>query len=329
MRARRLWAWPLVPLYRAGLMAKDGLRAGGVLKTRRLGWPVVSVGSISAGGAGKTPVVIALAQLLAARGWAVDVLSRGYGRAGRGVERVEPEAEDAAERYGDEPVLIAQRTGVPVWVGAQRLEAGRAAEAARAGVRGVHLLDDGFQHRQLAREVDIVLVTEADVEDSLLPGGNLREPLSGLRRASVVVVREEERESVLARTRGLVPASAAVWSVRRRLVVPVLSGGQFAFCAIARPGDFLCDLSAAKVDVTGQMVFADHHRYRKEDMDRLIAACGACGAQGFITTEKDAVKLTPAMRERLASRALLTVARLETQFIDEDAVMRDLEARLQ
>ena len=127
--ARRHWAWPLVLLYVAGLAVKDGLRAAGVLPVRRLGWPVVSVGSLSAGGAGKTPVVIALAELLQGRGWSVDVLSRGYGREGSGVERVDLEAEDAAERFGDEPALIAQRAGVPVWVGAERFAAGAAAEA--------------------------------------------------------------------------------------------------------------------------------------------------------------------------------------------------------
>ena len=137
MKARRGWAWPLVPLYAAGLALKGGMRATGMLKTRMLQWPVVSVGSLSAGGAGKTPVVIALAELLRERGWDVDVLSRGYGRAGKGVERVDPEADGAARRFGDEPVMMARRLGVPVWVGAERFAAGTAAEASGAiQVRG-------------------------------------------------------------------------------------------------------------------------------------------------------------------------------------------------
>jgi len=309
-------------------MAKEGLRAAGVLKSHRLAWPVVSVGSVSAGGAGKTPVVIALAELLSAHGWTVDVLSRGYGRRGRGVERVDPGAESAAEQYGDEPVEIARRADVPVWVGARRVAAGRAAEAARPESRGVHLLDDGFLHRQLARKVDIVLLTEADLEDSLLPAGNLREPLSALRRASVVVVREEESESILPRIREFAPASAAVWSIRRRLSVPALPGSQFAFCGVARPREFLRDLSDAKVDVADHLFFADHHHYTSEDIERLIATSNRRGAEGFITTEKDAVKLSPAMREALLTRGPLTVARLETHFLDEDNVVRDLEARL-
>src|ERR1035437_2958552 len=105
---RRWWGWPLVPIYAAGVLVRDWMRRLGWLRVRLLQWPVVSVGSLSAGGAGKTPVVIALAELLRGQGWAVDVLSRGYGRAGRGVERVDPDAAEAGRRFGDEPVLIAR-----------------------------------------------------------------------------------------------------------------------------------------------------------------------------------------------------------------------------
>jgi tetraacyldisaccharide 4'-kinase len=175
MKARRPWIWPLVPLYAAALAAKDTLRRLGVLRTRKLAWPVVSVGSLSAGGAGKTPVVIALAELLKQRGWSIDVLSRGYRRKGNSVERVDLSVADAPLRFGDEPVLIAQRSGVPVWVGANRFAAGSLAEefatsqsadssvALESDKPGrAHLLDDGFQHRQLARWVEIVLLTAED-----------------------------------------------------------------------------------------------------------------------------------------------------------------------
>lgn len=343
MSVRRPWAWPLAPLYAAGLAAKDGLRAAGILKTERLQWPVVSVGSVSAGGAGKTPVVIALAGLLSARAWTVDVLSRGHGRKGSGVERVQPDVESAAERYGDEPVLIARRTGAPVWVGSRRFDAGTCAEAEETKrqrgepSRHVHLLDDGFQHRQLARAVDIVLVTEADLDDALLPAGNLREPLSALRRAYVVVVRQEERERVLPRLREFMPAPVALWTICRALTVPPAARGlsvgaedrsQIPFCGIARPRDFLRDLRAAGVTVVNAVTFRDHHGYTMADMETLIAALDRSGARGFVTTEKDAVKLSTAMRHRLESRGPLTVARLEARFIDEDGVMRELEARL-
>jgi tetraacyldisaccharide 4'-kinase len=326
----------LVPLYAAGLAAKDGLRRVGLLRVRRLTWPVVSVGSLTAGGAGKTPVVIQLAELLRERGWGVDVLSRGYGRSGRGLERVDAGAsgEGSAARFGDEPLLIAERTGVPVWVGADRFAAGVAAEAsggATGAVRGVHLLDDGFQHRGLARAVDVVLVTAEDVEDALLPAGNLREGLRALRRADVIVMREEEPEQVLPRILGLLQSGAAVWSVRRVVEVPEMAHGAdfdhkvLAFCAIARPEGFVAMLKGNGLDVVDWIAFPDHYRYTGEDMHRLTERLRASGARAFVTTEKDAVKIDPQMRAQLEKAAPLLVARLRVEFVDVDAVVRKLE----
>jgi tetraacyldisaccharide-1-P 4'-kinase len=427
--------WPLVPVYAAGLMVREGLRRLGVLRVRRLAWPVISVGSLSAGGAGKTPVVIALAELLRARGWGVDVLSRGYGRTGRGVERVDVDAMDAAARFGDEPVMMARRLlskgcadgshpcrkergmdrapdSVPVWVGAERYAAGVAAESAasdleesepqRAGrlreedrlllqeegpelkpldsmsniqeaeahcslrkektggfphpvkpsnwirsVQGdeaycslrearrrVHLLDDGFQHWGVDRAVDVVLVTEEDLEEVLLPAGNRREPLAALRRADVVVLREAERERVEARVRGLMRADAAVWCVRREPRFDDAAGGSSAgarplgFCAIARPEGFWAMLAEAGCELAGKVAFGDHHGYALVDMERLVAMARECGATGFITTEKDAVKLSGGMLERLREVGPVCEVGLEARFVDEADVLRELEARI-
>ncbi len=330
MTARRIWAWPLVPLYAAGLAAKDGLRAAGVLGAKKLQWPVVSVGSLSAGGAGKTPVVIALAELLRNRDWRVDVLSRGYGRSGTGVERVDPTTADAAARFGDEPVVVAQRTGVPVWVGAERFAAGTLAEA-EGGERGVHLLDDGFQHRGLERVLDVVLVTEEDLDDALLPAGNLREPLSALTRADVVVVREEERERVVPRIRELTPEDVEVWSIRRELQIAEASAvgpRPVAFCAIARPAGFSAMLAKASFSVIATVEFGDHDRYDAASIDRLIKVARDCEATGFLTTEKDAVKLSREMMHRLEQVGPVTVAGLDARFVDEARVVQELEARI-
>ena len=365
MRARRGWGWPLAPIYAAGLMVRDGLRRLGVLRVRRLEWPVVSVGSLSAGGAGKTPVVIALAELLHARGGDVDVLSRGHGRAGSGVERVDLDAVDAAARFGDEPVVIAQRAGVAVWVGAERFAAGEAAESAagrliaaserRPGAkapestgfiqgaeapcslrrtrRRVHVLDEGFQHWGLARAVDVVLVTEEEFEEALVPAGNRRETLAALERADVVVLREEEREQVEARVRGLMREGAAVCSVRRELRFKDCEGvgsagaRPLAFCAIARPEGFWAMLKDAGCDLAEIVAFGDHHAYAMVDMVRMAAMAKECGATGFITTEKDAVKLSGAMMERLREVGPVCVAGLTARFVDEADVVRELEER--
>ena len=352
MSARRPWALPLVPLYAVALAVKDALRRMHILRTRRLEWPVVSVGSLSAGGAGKTPVVIALSALLQERGWHVNVLSRGYGRKGHGVERVTPDIPDAAERFGDEPVVIAQSAWVPVWVGSDRFAAGHAAEEnaysgrqadayaslrkdgpeAEPHVRFAHLLDDGFQHRRLARTVDIVLVTEEDLQDALLPAGNLREPLSALRRADAVVLRVTERERLEPRVRSLMCKGALLWSIRRELRFSdsqetlTARSRPVAFCAIARPENFWAMLAEAGCDVDETLGFGDHHRYEMADMDRLVALAKDCGATGFITTEKDAVKLSPAMLERLHSVGPVCVVELEARFLDEAEVARALEA---
>src|SRR5579863_9010335 len=177
--ARRLLL-PLVPAYLTGIAVREARIRLGLEPVRRLRRPVVSVGSLSAGGAGKTPLTIALAKALSAQGFSVDVLSRGYGRSARDAARVL--SGGTAEEFGDEPLLIAQATGVPVFVAPQRYDAGLLAEACAEDERGLparpalHLLDDGFQHRQLARDVDILLVSRADWHDSLLPAGNLREP---------------------------------------------------------------------------------------------------------------------------------------------------------
>lgn len=335
MSPRRRWARGLVPVYAAVLGIKEALRSRGLLRTRALGWPVISVGSLSAGGAGKTPVVIALAKLLREAGWDVDVLSRGYGRGGSGAECVEPQLAEAAKRFGDEPVLIAQRAGIPVWVGADRCAAGMCSEAA-AGKdwNGVHLLDDGFQHRRLARVVDIVLVTEEDLDDRLLPEGNLRERFGALRRADVVVVREDELETAGKRVWRLLREGTQMWTVRRSLRFPaplfVFGAGlrPIAFCAIARPEGFAAMLQDAGCGVVETVAFQDHHRYRMPDIERLLEVSKSLNGSGFVTTEKDAVKLTGEMRARLEQYGPLMVVALEAAFADTHAVLRALASKL-
>jgi tetraacyldisaccharide 4'-kinase len=335
VNARRPWAWPLVPIYASVQAVKTWMYRVGLLSTRRLRWPVVSVGGISAGGAGKTPVVIALAKLLKDRGWEVDVLSRGYGRDGSDVELVNPEADDAAERFGDEPVMIARQAGVPVWVGADRYEAGqRAQAAAKTGWHGLHLLDDGFQHQQLARTLELVLVTNEDLSDKRMPAGNLREGVDALSRADAVVVREDEFEIAGKTVWEMVWAGTPIWTVRRKLVFPaplkVLGAGlrPVAFCAIARPEGFTKMLSDAGCGVVETVVFEDHHRYTLSDIDDIVKAAQTVNATGFVTTDKDKVKLSKAMCERLEAIGPLMTVALEVEFVNTYEVMRAIESRI-
>jgi tetraacyldisaccharide 4'-kinase len=217
------------------------------------------------------------------------VLSRGYGRQSQLAARVNPDG--SAEEFGDEPLLIARETGVPVYVAAQRYEAGLLAEAAQPDSEkpAVHLLDDGFQHRQLARDVDILLLNRQDWQDALLPAGNLREPLNAIRRASVLGLPAEDPELETAlRTWGW---DGPVWRLRRSMEVPVVSGPVAAFCGIARPEQFFAGLEAAGVSLALRAAFRDHHSYTAQDLNRLAASAHAAGATALITTEKDLLRL--------------------------------------
>jgi tetraacyldisaccharide 4'-kinase len=329
MSRRSLWPLlPLVPVYGIA-QALDSLSyVRGWRRVERLRWPVVSVGNLSVGGAGKTPLVIALARLLTAHGWQVDVLSRGYGRASHAVEQVHAELQsDGAARFGDEPWLIAQAAGVPVFVGADRVAAGRLAEQ-RPGVgRGLHLLDDGMQHRRLARDVEIVVLHASDFQTTLLPAGRLREPLAALQRADFVVLREEDA-ALAERARRWMGAGAALWKVRRELELPALPGAAVVFSAIAHPDDFIGSLRSRGVEIAASRAWRDHHRFLDEDVEQLCRLASQQRAACFITTEKDEVRLSRAQRIMLERTAPLLVARLSVHFMEPEAALDALASLL-
>jgi tetraacyldisaccharide 4'-kinase len=311
---------PLVPLYAAGVGAKNLAYQRGWARPQRLQWPVVSIGNLSVGGSGKTPLTIRLAQLLRERGIAVDVLSRGYGRRSKAVERVAPGG--SAEVFGDEPLLIAE--AVPVFVGGSRYAAGVLAEAAAAGPT-LHLLDDGFQHRQLARDVDIVVLHGSDFRERLLPAGRLREGFSSLSRAQIVVMRQEDRElEGELRRRG---CPQPVWWMERRLEVPEVTRA-VAFCAIAREEEFFSELRSRGVGVVAMRAWRDHHRYAQADIAELIELRRQHDAEAFLTTEKDLVRLTPEQRRVLQSAAPVHVAKLVVRLLDEPVAIDQLCALL-
>jgi tetraacyldisaccharide 4'-kinase len=272
---------PLAAIYGGVVGARNALYDRGWLKARRLRGPVISVGNVSAGGAGKTPFVILLGELLKARGIAFDVLSRGYGRRTRGVLPVDPGG--LPRDFGDEPLLIARRLQAPVVVAEDRYAAGEFAES-QFGAQ-IHLLDDGFQHRRLARDFDIVLVTPEDARDRLLPSGRLREPLRSLGRADAVVLANGAAAEAF-RVDG-----PAVWRVRRGIVAENIPQRPVVFCGIARPRNFLLQLRAAAIDPVAEAFFRDHHAYTGKDIRDLLVLRERSEAGGFVTTEKDAVNL--------------------------------------
>ncbi len=264
-------------IFELGVAIRNVLYDHGIFKARRLRGPVISVGNLSVGGTGKTPFVIMLGELLLARGIKFDVLSRGYGRRGRGVALVDPKG--TRDEFGDEPLLIARKLNVPVVVGKDRFEAGMFAEETFGAQ--IHVLDDGFQHRGLARDFDIVLMNAEDAQDRLLPHGRLREPLSSLRRADAVVL-----------TNDASPVNAKlVWRVRRGIAPVDVPTRPVAFCGIARPQNFIAQLREAGINIVAELFYRDHHAYVERDIEDLHRLRAKHKGNGFVTTEKDAINL--------------------------------------
>lgn len=274
---------PLSSIYGGIVATRNALYQRRLLSPHTLRGPVVSIGNLSTGGAGKTPFVLLLGELLRSRGVKFDVLSRGYGRKSRGVLLVDPAG--LPQQFGDEPLLIARKLQVPVVVGEDRYEAGHFAES-RFGPQ-LHLLDDGFQHRSLSRDFDIVLVTPQDATDRLLPAGRLREPLASLRRADAVVL------SGGASPEYFPLEGKFVWRVRRGIIPQNVPPRPLLFCGIARPQSFVLQLRAANIEPVAEAFYRDHHAYTRRDIRELLDLKRRSEAGGFVTTEKDAVNLGP------------------------------------
>ncbi len=308
---------PLSYIYGAIVGTRNALYDHGTLKAHRLRGPVISVGNVSSGGSGKTPFVMLLGELLKKRGLEFDVLSRGYGRRSRGVLLVDPAG--LPQRFGDEPLLIARKLQVPVVVGEDRYEAGRFAET-RFGPQ-LHLLDDGFQHRSLAREFDIVLVTPQDASDHLLPAGRLREPLASLQRAQTVVLTSGASANAFPLEGKL------VWRVRRGIVPQNVPRRPIVFCGIARPQNFVLQLRAASIEPVAEAFYRDHHAYGEKDIRELLALRQRSDAGGFVTTEKDAVNLGP----YLDALGPVSVVPVRMELADAanavDTILRTIEER--
>jgi tetraacyldisaccharide 4'-kinase len=323
---------PLVPAYRLALLLRE-LRLGTRFEpVERLRWPVVSIGNLSTGGSGKTPLTIAVARALTQRGLPVDVLSRGYGRRGQRPARVDPDG--TAEEFGDEPLLIARQAAVPVYVAGQRFGAGLLAEAeASAGLSfvrlpAVHILDDGFQHRQLHRDVNILLLDGRDwVKEGLLPAGNLREPVAAARRATVIAIPAPDGAPELEAALRAWGFEGPIWRLHRKMEVPALDGPVVAFCGIARPKQFFAGIEAAGLHIAARIAFPDHHRFSPADLKRLVSAARKTRAVALITTEKDQVRLgtlSAAFPESLP----LNVVRLRIEIEHEEEAIDLLIDRL-
>ena len=277
--------------FRMLLLAREKLYESGILATKRLNHPVISVGNLTVGGTGKTPLVIALAERLRKEGFRPVILSRGYKRTSSGiviVSRGDGPVVSCADA-GDEPFLIARRTlGVAVVVGANRYEAGLVAEREQLG--NLFVLDDGFQHRKLHRSVDIITIDPQEwaAGERLLPTGRWREPRSAMVRAHAACVQtipgvplptlpvpafqvETLIDGIYDGARPVPPEA-----IRNRAVV--------AFAGIAKPERFFAALESMRIATIKRERFPDHHNFSVREINNL-------GGETLITTEKDAVRL--------------------------------------
>jgi tetraacyldisaccharide 4'-kinase len=295
-------------------------------RRRTLGRPVVSVGNLRVGGSGKTPVVEHIARMLAEAGYSPSILSRGYGR--RSPSKSPTIVSDGrkilagVDAAGDEPLMLARALvakGVVVVVCADRYAAGKVAES-RLGAT-VHVLDDGFQHFGLARDVDLVVTSEHDLADEPLPHGRLREPLSVAVSADALLVDAGYQDAAERIARVLRVRNA--YHVTRTMLPPRIVGSGdtvvvpndsrvFAFAGIARPERFFSDLTSAGWNVVGTKSFRDHHYFTTAEVARIDAAAKKARAAIVLTTDKDAVRLPADAASAVADGRLASVPLVST-----------------
>ena len=290
---RGVHAWFYLPLATVFLLISTLRRfawRSGCFRAESLDVPVIVVGNVAAGGSGKTPVVIWLAEALRQRGWTPGIISRGYGGRTQGATAVRPDSDP--DHVGDEPVLISRRTGVPVWVGRDRPAAGRALLAVHPQV-DVIISDDGLQHYRLVRDVEIVVLDERILGNTFpLPAGPMREPLRRVRDAHLVILHGESS----ARTQAAIGATPTarmslaashfyrLQNPMERLDAEALQPRVLkAVAGIGRPERFFESLRALGLAPRDSRAFPDHHAFSARDL-------ALDGADALLMTEKDAIK---------------------------------------
>jgi tetraacyldisaccharide 4'-kinase len=310
-RASTIALTPLSFVYGIGVRIRNGLYRRGLWKSHDIGVPVISVGNLTTGGTGKTPMVELLARRMAADGWRVCILTRGYARnsTGRVVVSNNSDVLSSVAEAGDEALMLAEnlRGRVAVICDKSRVAAARWATANLGSE--LFILDDAFQHQKIQRTINIVMIdaTNAFGNGKLFPAGNLREPLAETERAScVVITRANESDSLeLLREQiegiaGPIPIFTShinltkIRSLDQNISAADLADGKTpvaAFCGIGNPKSFFKLLSDERFNVTYSRVFRDHQSYDQTAIDQLVSDSSAAGVEVLMTTAKDAVKL--------------------------------------
>lgn len=283
----------------------------GILQSQRLKYPVISVGNLTVGGTGKTPLVGFLAQILKKAGYQPVILSRGYKRSGNSPVVLVSDLQKVLctpEECGDEPYLLARKLeGVPVVVGKSRYQAGKLLEDRYPNL--IYILDDGYQHLQLKRNLNILILDATDPFGGhhLLPAGRLREPTKALARADTIVItrshissESQNIEEHIRRWNKRVPISyfhhdvTALYDAKtgsRFQARDFLGSRVIALAAIGNPQVFLHDLEHYQMKISDRFIFRDHHPYSQSELGRILKRLKEGQARAIVTTEKDAVRL--------------------------------------
>jgi tetraacyldisaccharide 4'-kinase len=335
----RILLWPFSCLYLLLIETRNLFYNHHILKVTRFGVPIISVGNITSGGSGKTPMVLALIELLQHFYPRIAVVSRGYKRDSTGVQIVSDGKGWIAgcKQGGDEPVLIARKQPAFPVVVAEKRSAG-IEQALRQFAPDLIILDDAFQHRSVYRQCDIVLVNAGQDlrKDFLLPVGYLREPLKNIKRADLIIWTGYEFQKEQAFTIPLIDTPPSYKSythcvgyvqadfIMHKDASSLKDKRVIAFCGIANPDSFKALVSSLQMHIVAFYPYKDHYRYRKADFQRLAAVCKQENGDYLITTEKDLVKWIDAGNVPANAIALT----IKSTFEHEDVIRRKIQTIL-
>ncbi len=352
MSVRRTLGAPVSWLFGGVVWVRNQMYDRGWLSVARAAVPVISVGNLAAGGTGKTPFVEWTVRFLRQRGARVGILSRGYGRTtsgfrlalGGATRDIDPRS------VGDEPAQLAVTfadevsDGPPVVVAVDEDRVRGAETLARDHGVSVIVLDDGFQHRRLARDLDIVLLTAGEIMhgDALLPAGNRREPMTSLRRAGIVAItRCETPETFDAARRRIRGTAAPVCGVRtrvhaiRRAAPPkacelnaLRSERALLVSGVGDPGSFEATALTLGVSVVGHERFVDHHQYSDSDVGRIEEAFRRSGASVVLTTQKDLVRFTSDRARRFLQDLPAYVVAIRQEFVNDPSDFEEILSKV-
>jgi tetraacyldisaccharide 4'-kinase len=337
-KVKRALLWLPAKLYELAVRLRVAAYETEYLKQKRLDATVISVGNLTLGGAGKTPMAQYIAGYLRSEEHSVAILTRGYGRKSSGMRVLNNPAAPAEltgdgsyREYGDEPLMLAQALpDVPIVVNKNRYEGGRWAQQGHGAE--VLVLDDGYQHLALARDLNILLIDATDPFGGfeMPPFGRLREPLYGIKRADMIMITRADRPFDQGQTHAIVKfycgdkvpvmyCYSAITGLRHLATGEVyeaknLAGWNIAAaCGIANPRAFAEDILQSGINIVSESFFADHHAFDQADLDRITRDAREAGADAIVTTEKDAIRL-----EGLAHGDIpVYAAQLEIQSDDE------------